>query len=97
MKGSRVSGSVRALRGRGDLAQVLSPHYVNPTAAKRAGTTQRRAGGKKEERERGGRLQPTEDGSTGSAKWQQSICVALDGSLEPAQTKSFTESKLEKP
>lgn len=92
VKGSRVSGSVWALWGRRELAQVFSPRYVNPTAAKRAGTTQRRAGGRKEEtdrrteRERRGCLQPTMDGSTQFSQvaathmcatgWEPGTCIA---------------------
>lgn len=37
----RAGQAARALQGRRDLAEVLSPCYVNPVAAKREGTTQR--------------------------------------------------------
>lgn len=104
VKGGGVSGSVRALRGRRDLAQVLSPRYVNPTAAKRVGDDtetcrlqKERATERERDREREtGRLQPTVDGSAGSAKCQRCICVLLDASLEPAYPKSFTLTQLEK-
>lgn len=74
---SRVVQAARALQGRGDLTEELSPCYVNPVAAEREGESEKESDG---EREPTG-CHLTRDSSAGSAKWQHQICAVLEGRL----------------
>lgn len=68
---SRVVQAARALQGRGDLAEELSPCYVNPVATERERVRERETKAR----------HLTRDGSASSAKWQHQICEVLEGSL----------------